>query len=128
MGRTLDPTTFPVLAYLALLINGLILTTAFHIAVLSFAILTLEIDHTIMIYRDLLSLGRLPVDIYKQPIKGILTLLLPVGIMITLPAKALMGLITGYGALLSFGLGFGAIFLSLKFWDFALRRYTSASS
>jgi ABC-2 type transport system permease protein len=104
------------------------LATAFHIAVISLAIITLEIDHTIMIYRDLMNLGRFPVDIYKQPLQGILTYLIPVGIMITLPAKALMGLVSLPGVLLSFVLGVVALHFSRRFWNFALTKYTSASS
>lgn len=91
IGKSLNPTFLSVLLYFVLLINGLLIATAFHIAVLSLGIITFEIDHTIMIYRDLTSLGRLPIDIYKQPLQGILTYLIPVGIMISLPAKTLMG-------------------------------------
>lgn len=128
VGSQLNPTLLNTIYYLVLLINGLIISTSFHIAVLALGIITLEIDHTIMIYRDLTNLGRLPVDIYKQPLQGVLTYLIPVGIMITLPAKALMGLVSVYGILLSFGLGIIAFFISLKFWNFALKKYTSASS
>lgn len=128
VGRTLTPTPLEIVFFLLLIINGLLIATAFHIAVISLGIITLEIDHTIMIYRDLTNLGRLPVDIYREPLKGVLTYLIPVGIMITLPAKALMGLVTPLGVLTSFFLGAGAIFVSIKFWNFALTRYTSASS
>ncbi len=127
-GKMLDPSFLHTTYFILLIINGLLISTAFHIAVLAFGIITLEIDHTIMIFRDLTNLGRLPIDIYKQPLKGVLTFLIPVGIMITLPAKALMGLVTFPGVLLSFGLGIGTIFISLKFWSFALKHYTSASS
>ena len=96
--------------------------------VLAMGIITLEIDHTIMIYRDLTSFGRFPVDIYKQPIQGLLTYLIPVGIMITFPAKALMGLMSTGGVLLSLLIGVVAILLSFKFWNFALKKYASASS
>lgn len=128
VGRFLNPNLLHTSYFILLIINGLLITTAFHIAVLSFGIITLEVDHTIMIYRDLTNLGRLPIDIYKQPLKGVLTFLIPVGIMITLPAKALMGLVTFYGVIFSFVLGAVAIFVSLKFWDYALKFYTSASS
>lgn len=128
IGGSLSPLASQIISYLILLINGLLIATAFHIAVLSLAILTMEIDHTIMIYRDLGNLGRLPVDIYKQPLRGVLTYLIPVGVMITFPAKALMGLITPIGILISLTLGGVLIFTSLKFWNFALKQYTSASS
>ncbi len=128
VGSLLDPSASQVILYIILVANGLVIATAFHIAVLSLGIITLEIDHTIMIYRDLTNLGRLPVDIYTQPLKGILTYLVPVGIMITLPAKVMMGLVTPMGIVISFALGFLMIMLTLRFWKLALRQYTSASS
>lgn len=128
VGNLLHPTQFQLLIFLLLLINGLLIATAFHIAVLGFGIITLEIDHTIMIYRDLTSLGRLPVDIYKEPLKSILTYLIPVGIMVTLPAKALMGLVSPAGVILSLSIGILGVILAIRFWKFALTKYASASS
>ena len=87
-----------------------------------------ELGYGVMIYRDLTSLGRFPVDIYREPLRGFLTFLVPVGIMMTLPAKALMGLVNLQAVVLSFTLSFVLIFLSLKFWNFALTKYSSASS
>jgi ABC-2 type transport system permease protein len=127
-GSLLHPTILHTTYYLLLLLNGFLIATAFHIMVLAFAMVTLEVDHMIMIYRDLTSLGRLPVDIYKEPLKAFLTYLIPVGIMITLPAKAMMGLITPIGVVLAFLFGIFAIFVSLKFWKYATTKYTSASS
>lgn len=128
VGKLLNPTFFQTFYYILLVINGFLIAAAFHIAVLAMAIITLEIDHTIMIYRDITNLGRLPIDIYKEPLKGILTFLIPVGIMITLPAKALMGLVSPVGVFGSFLLGGALIFLSIRFWNYALTKYTSASS
>jgi len=128
VAGSLGPTFFQGLLYIVLILNGLLIATAFHIAVLSLGIITLEIDHTIMIYRDITNLGRFPVDIYRQPLRGVLTYLIPVGIMMTLPAKALMGLVSPLGVGISLGLAAAGIFLSLRFWNLALRQYTSASS
>lgn len=128
VGQTLNPTSVQAVLYLVLILNGLIIAGAFHIAVLSLGIITLEIDHTIMIYRDLVSLGRFPVDIYREPLRGVLTYLVPVGLMITLPAKVFMGLITPTGIIFSLLFGFGLLFISLRFWSFALKQYASASS
>ena len=127
-GSLLHPTLLGTLYYLILLLNGFLIATAFHIIVLSFAIVTLEVDHAVMIYRDLTSLGRLPVDIYKQPLQGFLTYLIPVGIMITLPAKAIMGLVGPLGILFALFTGVIAMFIALRFWNYALTKYSSASS
>ena len=128
VAGSFQPSFLQALLYLALTLNGLLIATAFHIAVLSLGIITLEIDHSMMIFRDMTNLGRLPVDIYRQPLRGILTYLFPVGIMMTLPAKALMGLISPLGVGVSLGLAAAGMFLSLRFWNLALRQYTSASS
>jgi len=127
-GSQLSPSTLTIAFYILLVLNGLLLAAAFHITVLAMGIITLEIDHTVMIYRDLESLARFPIDIYRQPLRGILTYFIPIGMMITVPAKALMGLVSPSGVLLSFLIGVVAIFLSLRFWNFALTKYTSASS
>ena len=128
LGSQLSPSLLQTAFYILLLLNGLLIAMAFHIAVISFGIITLEIDHSIMIYRDVVSLGRLPIDIYREPLRGALTYLIPVGIMMTFPAKALMGLITSTGIFFSFILGGVLLFASLRFWNYALKQYTSASS
>jgi ABC-2 type transport system permease protein len=69
-GALLHPSVLSTLYYVLLLANGLLIATAFHIIILAFSIVTLEVDHSIMIYRDLTRLGRLPIDIYKQPNSG----------------------------------------------------------
>lgn len=128
VGLKLSPSFVEIILYVGLLINGLAIATAFHIAVLALAIVSLEIDHTVMIYRDVMSLGRLPIDIYKEPLRSLLTFLLPVGIMVSFPAKALIGAISPVGILISFVVGFLSLFIAIRFWNFALTKYTSASS
>jgi len=128
VGGLLNPTLLGTLSYLLLLFNGLLLATALHIAVISLGIITLEIDNTIMIYRDISAMGKFPVDIYKEPLKGFLTFLVPVAVMMTFPAKAFLGLLGFSGIIISFSLAAIFMFISLKFWNYALKQYTSASS
>lgn len=128
VGAQLTPSVPQVLYYVLLLANGLVIATAFHIAVLAMGIISLEIDHTIMIYRDLTGLGTLPVDIYREPLRAIITYLIPVGVMISLPAKAFMGLVSFQGVLLSFLFGIFLFLASQRLWSFAIKKYTSASS
>lgn len=114
--------------YVVLLANGLLIATGFHILVLALAILTTEIDHAVMIYRDLTGMGRVPVDIYREPMRTILTFVIPVGLMMTFPAKAFMGALSPVFILLSIGIGILFFFLCLRVWKSALMRYASASS
>jgi len=113
------------LTYFALLINSLIIVTAFHIAVLALGILIVSVDHTIMIYRDLTTLGRFPMEIYKEPIRGFFTFVVPVGIMMSFPPKALFGILNWPFIFYSFLLSFLLLFLSIKLWSWALKSYQS---
>lgn len=128
VASLLNPSILHTTFYILLVLNGLVIASAFHIFVLGLGIVTLEIDHTIMIYRDLTALGRFPIDIYKEPLRGIITFLIPIGVMVSFPAKAIMGLMSPIGVLWSLAFGGLILFLSLKFWKFALKKYTSASS
>jgi len=121
--------TWPgVVLYGILLINAFVIATGFHIFVLSLAILTTEIDHTVMIYRDLTSMGRVPVDIYREPLKTIITFAIPVGVMMTFPAKALMGILSPGFVVVSCILGTVFLMSSFRMWRYSLSRYASASS
>lgn len=114
--------------YLLLVINAFLLATAFHIAALAVGVLTTAVDHTMWIYRDFTSMGRIPVDFYSGFIRQFLTFVIPVGVMMTFPAKALMGLLTGPLIFYSLFLGVILFWVSLRFWNWSLRRYSSASS
>ncbi len=115
-------------SFLILIINAFMISTAFHICVLALGIITTEVDHTIMIYRDIASMARFPVDIYREPLRAIITFVIPIGIMMTFPPKALFGLLSPVYIVVSLVVGIVFIYLSLKFWRFALTQYTSASS
>lgn len=128
LAMSFKPTIGAAVIYVFLLLFGIGIAGAIHILVLGLGIITTEIDHAIMIYRDITSTGRVPVDIYQEPIRGFLTFVIPVGIMMTLPAKAIIGLVSWQGILLSFVIFITSLFLSLKFWHYALNRYSSASS
>lgn len=114
--------------YFLLCLNGLLVLASIHIILAGLGIITLEIDHMMMIYRDIETMGRFPVDIYKEPLRQILTFAVPVGIMFTIPAKALLGLLSWPAITASFLVGLASIILAFKFWDFAVKKYSSASS
>jgi len=111
--------------YFLLLIGSFMIATAFHIIVLALGILTTQVDHTIMIYRDLTSLGRFPMAIYHEPIRSIFTFILPVGIMMSFPTEALFNLLRPLYFLLAFLISFCLLFISLRLWNFALKKYQS---
>jgi len=116
------------LTFSILFLNSLILGFAFHLFVCAVCLLTTEIDHLIWVYRDLTNMARFPTDIYQKGLRFILTFTIPVIVLITFPAKALLGLLSFRTATFAFLASSSLLLASLKFWRFALSRYSSASS
>lgn len=114
--------------FIFMIINSLLIAFAFHVFVIALGILTTEVDNTIMIYRDLTQMGRFPVDIYKEPLRGLITFIIPVGIMMTFPAKVLLGFLDIRWILISALIAALCVLVSLSFWKYALSKYTSAGS
>lgn len=117
-----------VLTYIILIINSLFIAASFHIFVMALAVLTAEVDNAVMIYRDVVGMGKLPIDIYKEPLRSFMTFIVPVGVMITIPVKAISGLVSLPLIFVSLSIGVLLFLLSLKTWNEAIKKYTSASS
>lgn len=114
--------------YVLLVFSGLLVAASFHILVISLAITTYEVDNALMIYRDLSSLGRVPIDLYREPLRFVFTFVLPIGIMMTFPVKALLGLLSPPVAILSVFISLVFFAFSLRVWHGSLSLYASASS
>lgn len=117
-----------VILFFVMFILSFLVAFAFHVVVLAIGVITTEVDHTIMIYRDLTQMARIPIDLYAQPARIFLTYLIPIALMLTVPAKALMGLMTPLSVLSSLFFVLCFLFLSLRFWKYSLSQYSSASS
>ena len=115
-------------AYMSLVLNAIVIAAALHIFILGFAVITFELDNLLWILRELMGLGRVPIEVYSFLLRSVLTYLLPVATMIALPARTLMGLARPGALILAYIFGAFFLYVSLKFWKFALIRYSSASS
>ncbi|MBI2327293.1 ABC-2 family transporter protein [Candidatus Curtissbacteria bacterium] len=121
-------TGLSIISYLLLIANALVIAMALHILVISVGVLTTEVDNTIMLYRDITQMGRIPVDVYREPLSFLITFVIPVGVMATFPAKALMGLLTLQFMMISFLISGILLAASLAFWKFSLKNYSSIST
>lgn len=115
-------------AYFLLLINSFLIALSFHIIVLGVGVLTTVVDNTLWMYRDLTRMGQIPITLYLQPIRGIITYLIPVGIMMSFPPQALLGVLSMRHMMIAFLIGVLVFIASVRFWNYSLKGYTSASS
>ncbi len=121
-------TPLAILLYIGLLLNSFIILTAFHILIASITMLTLDVDNIIFLYRDLSRLGQFPVTLYGQILRVLLFVVVPVGLMITVPAQVLLNTPPSLSIGITTLIGVTFFFLSLRIWNWALRKYSSASS
>jgi len=115
-----------ILTYLLLLINGFLIATAFHILILALGVVTVEVDNAVMLYRDVNVMSRFPVTIYQEPLRTVLLFGIPVGLMNTIPAQVLLQTAPTVQIWATFGLGLSFFVLSLKIWNWSIKRYTGA--
>lgn len=120
-----SPIGINILLFFLLFINALWIATSFHIIVLALGILTTEVDHTILIYRDITSLGRFPMSLYQEPVRSIFTFIIPVGIMTSFPAQMLIGTLSWAQFIVSFVISSMLFIGAMKLWKFALKQYQS---
>jgi ABC-2 type transport system permease protein len=114
--------------YFLLLGNGMVIAYALHVIVGALSVKTQEFESAIWVYRDVMSLGRFPVTVYADILRTLLVTLLPIGVMISFPAQALLGLLSWRGVCYALGVGLVFHVLAQVLWRKALRDYTSNSA
>lgn len=121
--------TFASILYLlVILFLSTLMVVAWHIVIISIGVKYLEVDNTVMLYRDLERMGGFPVSIYGRIGSNILTYAFPFALMATIPANLVFGLFNPWYLLLFAGLALLQLKLSLIFWRYCLLSYSSASS
>lgn len=117
-----------ILLYLLLTANGVAIAFAIHVVVAAIAVATQQMENTIWLYRDLMVLGRFPVDIYAPGLRLFLTCVVPIAVMTSFPAKAILGLLAWPWVVFAIILSFLSVLGALMLWRWCLARYTSVSS
>lgn len=82
----------------------------------------------IWIYNSLIQMGRFPIGIYPGFLKMILTWVIPIGVIVTVPAKLLIDQIEFEQLIAGAVLAVGFFMISTIFFKISLKRYASASS
>lgn len=77
---------------------------------------------------SIMELGRYPVKVYPHAFCNILTWIIPIGIMITIPAEVLKGSVNVLEILFGFLLAITLYILAVIFLKKSIKKYASASS
>ena len=126
LGRA--PSPLHVLASLALLGCATLVLYSIWILAISAAFWVVRLDNLAYLFNSVFDFARWPVSVFRGALRVVFTFVIPLGIMTTYPAEALLGTLSLQTALLSVVGAIGFAVASRAVWTRAIGRYTSASS
>jgi ABC-2 type transport system permease protein len=116
-----------ILAALLLLAAGAAVTWASRVLLASLAFWAPGVEPTVL-YHAFWQLGRYPMGVYHPAVRRLLTTLVPVAFITTIPAAALTRGASAPTVAAGVAAAAGAVLLARGVWRLGLRRYTSATS
>jgi ABC-2 type transport system permease protein len=122
------PSPSQVAIFLALLASAAVIVYSLWVLMVTSAFWFVRIDNITELFSALFETARFPVSAYPNWLRGVLTFVIPVALVTSFPAAALIGKI-GWIQVLGSGLMAAGLFCaSALAWRHAVRHYSSASS
>ncbi|MEW5883061.1 MAG: ABC-2 family transporter protein [Armatimonadota bacterium] len=115
-------------AYLVLVLCACVIYGSFLLMLMTTAIWFVRVDNLWVLGDLAIALARYPIDIFGSAAKALLTFVLPLAFLASVPVRILSGASGAVWLLLSAGWAVVFFLVARWFWRFALRHYTSASS
>lgn len=125
IGGKVETSALRVFIYVFLVFNSVAMNAAVHILVLALTVATAQTDQLILIWRNIFGFGRFPVEIYGKLLSLFLTFVIPVFLMVELPASSLFR--AADLSLIAVALVYSSVMLSISLylWNFSLKKYQS---
>jgi viologen exporter family transport system permease protein len=113
---------------LCLLMSGAVIVYALWVMLLTLAFWFVKVENITEIFNAFFSAGRFPISAFPPWVRLILTFVVPIAFVTTVPASAAIGRLGWEMAVASLAIAALLLLASHLFWRFALASYTSASS
>lgn len=124
LGRA--PAPQHVLLAMALLVSSAMLMYSLLLFAASLAFYVVRVDNIAYLFTAIFDAARWPRTVFRGGVRFVLTFIVPILVMTSVPAEALLGKITSSAFLLSVGLALVFGTLSRFVWTRSIARYTSA--
>ncbi len=111
-----------------LIVNSILMLYSIMIIAVTLAFWIIELKAFWELYDIFTEGARYPIGFYKEPLRFILTFIIPLAIMFTFPAQFLVKNLSWEFIILSFVVGGMLFFAAHKFFYFGIKHYNSASS
>src|SRR5271169_891178 len=126
LGR--GPSPVGALAALVLLGSATLLLYSLWILTISAAFYVVKVDNLTNLFSSVFDAARWPVQIFRGVLRWVFTLVVPLALMTTYPAEALLGRLSPLALAGSVAGAVAFAWLSRRVWLGSLARYSSASS
>lgn len=122
------PGVLDVLAALGIGIGGLLALYALGIMVLCASFRAVQLQNLTYLMEAVLDFARWPATVFRGFLRILFTFVIPLAVMTTYPAQALLGQASLSTVISALGTGLGLIVIARVMWTRSLRGYSSASS
>ena len=116
------------IAFAVSLLAGAAVVYSFWLVLVTLTFFFVRVDNIEQVMWQAFEAGRLPIEIYPGWLRGMLTFVIPVAFIITVPAQELSGRIAPGYCLISLIVGMLTVLFSSAFWRYGLKHYTGASA
>lgn len=123
-----SPTFDKVAMFAVLGVCAAIILYALVMLLITSAFWFVQLENVMELLFTFYEAGRFPVSIFPAWVRAVLTFVVPIAFITTVPASVLLGRLTGEFVLFSIGVAAILFTASVLFWRYAVRHYSSASS
>ncbi|NVB77581.1 MAG: ABC transporter permease [Kofleriaceae bacterium] len=113
---------------IVLFIAGVLAMYALWIVAAAASFWVVRLDNLIYLLGSILDTARWPIQVFRGAWRLVFTFIIPIAVMTTFPAMALLGKLDAKTALATLGGAIAMLAISRLVWVSAIRNYTSASS
>jgi ABC-2 type transport system permease protein len=123
-----QPTLFQVGAFTVMLLSGVVIIYSMWLLLTTLAFWWVRVDNFTEVFNSFYEAGRFPVTVYSGWIRFVLTFIVPIAFLTTFPAAILLGRLSTVYVGVAVALAAILLIASSRFWKYAIRFYSSASS
>jgi ABC-2 type transport system permease protein len=114
--------------FVGMLLAGGAIIYSFWMILATLSFWFVRVENILEIFRSMYEAGRWPVSLYPPWLRFILSFIVPIAFVTTVPVEALTGRLTPQTLLLGMMLAAVLLVLSRLFWKIGLRQYSGASA
>ncbi len=122
------PAPIQIATFLAMVVLAAVIVYSLWLMMVTLAFWFIKVDNLTELFNAFYEAGRFPISVYQGWVRALLTFVIPIAFITTFPAAILLNRVGEVQLGWAIALAALMFLLSNRFWTFAIRSYSSASS